>query len=195
MNSDFIYNQLISNQSKLHHIKRYINFINKCLDKNKNLSDDIYTETHHILPKSLFPEYKNLKHNPWNGIKLTYRQHYIAHFILAKIYGKGMWLAFYFMILKSEEKISSRLFEINKINYKNYIIEKNKNPEQRKKISKSISGNKNHFYGKSHTKETKQLISLKNKGRLLGNKNPMFGKKGNKCPSYGLKRSKETKKK
>lgn len=106
-----------------------------------------------------------------------------------------MWLAFYFMILKSEEKISSRLFEINKINYKNYIIEKNKNPEQRKKISKSISGNKNHFYGKSHTKETKQLISLKNKGRLLGNKNPMFGKKGNKCPSYGLKRSKETKKK
>jgi len=43
------------------------------------------TEHHHVLPKSLCPEYKNLfKHN-WNGVHLTHREHFICHWLLTKM--------------------------------------------------------------------------------------------------------------
>lgn len=42
------------------------------------------TQTHHILPKWAFPEYSNLKNNPWNCAILTHKNHLIAHFLLAK---------------------------------------------------------------------------------------------------------------
>jgi hypothetical protein len=47
---------------------------------NQNLCTD-YTETHHILPISLFPKLKKEKSNM---IKLPYKAHYIAHWLLAK---------------------------------------------------------------------------------------------------------------
>jgi hypothetical protein len=34
----------------------------------------------------MFPQYKNLKHFPWNSAKLTYRQHIIAHILLYKTF-------------------------------------------------------------------------------------------------------------
>lgn len=40
-----------------------------------------YSEKHHILPKSLFPEFKN---ESWNLIKLKYDDHITAHIYLAK---------------------------------------------------------------------------------------------------------------
>lgn len=65
-------------------------------------------------------------------------------------------------------------------------------PEEVKiKISNSLKGDKNHFYGKTHTLETRQKIIAANVGKVvvhseaakekirqskLGNKNPMYGK-------------------
>jgi len=42
------------------------------------------TAYHHILPKSLFGDYKNLKENPWNGTHLVYSDHYYAHWLLTE---------------------------------------------------------------------------------------------------------------
>jgi len=42
---------------------------------------------------------------------------------------------------------------------------KSKGPEYRKNISESVSGEKNGFYGKKHSEETKEKISQKNKGK------------------------------
>ena len=39
-------------------------------------------ETHHILPKSIFPEFVAAG---WNLVKLSYAEHYLAHEILPKI--------------------------------------------------------------------------------------------------------------
>ena len=39
-----------------------------------------------------------------------------------------------------------------------------------------LSGEKNGFYGKKHSKETRQKISKKMKGKLVGEKNPFYGK-------------------
>lgn len=44
-------------------------------------SVECYTEAHHILPKSLFPEYRRCK---WNIVKLTGRDHLYAHYYLYK---------------------------------------------------------------------------------------------------------------
>ena len=39
--------------------------------------------------EALFPEYKNLRKNPWNHVKLTSREHLIAHIMLSRcFYGK-----------------------------------------------------------------------------------------------------------
>jgi hypothetical protein len=45
-------------------------------------------ENHHILPKKLFPEFKNFNKNNWNCARLPYRDHYIAHYLLCKVFPK-----------------------------------------------------------------------------------------------------------
>lgn len=80
--------------------------------------------------------------------------------------------------------------------------------EWREKKSNSMKGENNPFYGRKHTKESKDLVSSKNKGkysgennyfygkRYIGKNNPMFGKKRpdltewikmNECPTKGTK--------
>ena len=58
------------------------------------------------------------------------------------------------------------------------------------KPSKRLFGSENAFYGKRHTEKTKKKISKANKGRLVGKKNPMFGRCGKKHPFYGKTGSK-----
>lgn len=67
-----------------HYLQRYLRFMNSILKSRPNRKTKFETELHHILPKSLFPEYSNLKKNSWNKIHLTYREHFIAHWLLYK---------------------------------------------------------------------------------------------------------------
>ena len=48
-------------------------------------------------------------------------------------------------------------------------------------MSKLTSGENNGMYGKHHTIESKQKMSINSIGKTLGNKNGMYGKKGNKA--------------
>lgn len=70
----------------LHYLTKYYSFILRCYKHNTNINE--YTENHHICPKSkdMFPEFKSLSEFKWNSIKLTYRQHIIAHIYLWKAY-------------------------------------------------------------------------------------------------------------
>ena len=80
--------------------------------------------------------------------------------------------------------------------------------EQRKKISErkkgTQQGKENHFFGKKHTEETKALIRKKATGRKQseetrakynrrGEKNNMYGKKGDLSPIKGTHRTEEEK--
>lgn len=69
-----------------HYLVRYIVFIQSCMNTN-DYTKGRYEE-HHICPKAkdMFPQYSSFKKNPWNMAKLTPRQHFIAHWILAKAY-------------------------------------------------------------------------------------------------------------
>ena len=85
-----IYSHLNSIAEKnQHYINRYIKFLT-----SRTVSID-YT-THHILPKSLFPQFAN---TPDNLIKLTNREHYIAHWMLYKAFpnSRAMLKAFWCM--------------------------------------------------------------------------------------------------
>lgn len=92
------------------HIDRYLKFIAWCASTNI-ISMPLVTEKHHICPRSLFPEYKNIRKHPWNIIHLSLRQHFVAHYILHKAYGGKMTYAAFCM---SSGLISPR--SKNKIN-------------------------------------------------------------------------------
>lgn len=87
-------------------LRIYVKYIAKCAVLNENLSEDTYTELHHICPRVFFPEYKNLKDHPWNGIRLTLGQHFTAHLILSNAYtfNGAMSQAFYLMCTQNGSK-------------------------------------------------------------------------------------------
>lgn len=154
MSSIDIYQLLYSKPHNEHYLKRYIKFIQniKKLDQQS-----LNTESHHILPKSsdLFPEYKSFKDFPMNEIKLSYRQHYIAHLILWKAYNGKQAYAFSLMCNRNmtnsrkyeifKSKLYSDLSTIMKLNNPNKTGEftkkswENASPERRIKQSKILS--------------------------------------------------------
>lgn len=101
-----------------HYLKRYIKFIFACKEfNNKNLDDSIYYEKHHIAPKAsdLFPEYENLRVHKWNKVKLTFRQHLIAHVLLWKAYGKSQAIAIDCMLDKFNSNTNTLYGENRKV--------------------------------------------------------------------------------
>ena len=96
--------------------KIYISIIVKA--KNRELDKNEYYEKHHVLPRSLFPNWIKRKENI---VFLTAREHYFCHQLLTKIYPcKKMYFALWQMSMKIYNKkqynfnISSREYERNK---------------------------------------------------------------------------------
>ena len=122
----------------LHYLQRYIKFI----ESRKNIKIINMTHLHHILPKSkdMFPEFKNLKDNQWNGINLTLREHYIAHWLLHKTFkGSSQSNAFFHMtniIGKRKSKDYALAKEIQQSTCR--LIAQN--PERNLKISNALLG-------------------------------------------------------
>lgn len=69
------------------------------------ISQDGYTERHHIIPKSLGggDEQSNL-------VRLTAREHFVAHLLLAKIYGEKMIYAAWMMMNANKKKYNNRQY-------------------------------------------------------------------------------------
>lgn len=108
-------------------------------------------EAHHICPagKTFWPEFKNLNINKWNSIKLTPREHFIAHRLLAKTYGGGMWYALNMMTISPKQisreiKITSRVYQEIKNNLSKEASKNRKgskiSKEHKEKLSKVHTG-------------------------------------------------------
>lgn len=132
--------------------------------RNRNIIVGEYYEKHHILPKSM-----GGNDNVNNLINLTAREHFIAHWLLWRIYqNKEMAFAFHSLIHMGKNQIikSSRVYEESKIAKRQFIIENNKIYHKGKKLSKKqIDGIskmfKNLIRSESHCENISN--SLKNK--------------------------------
>lgn len=168
------------------HKKHYDNLMSTRLllkkDRYKLKKNGYYFEGHHILPKckgGTGTSSKGLKCD--NIVLLTAREHFIAHWLLWMIYrDRQMALAFHKMVSVNKDQkrvFSSSGYEearlafsyTNKGNKYGAGVKKTLSLEQRERISLFMkgrwSGDKNPFYGKRHTIDSKILISNKLKNR------------------------------
>jgi hypothetical protein len=79
-------------------------------------SNYIYYEKHHILPKSIF---SNWKKEEKNMVLLTAKEHFICHLLLQKIY-KCTEIRRAFLYMSNYNKLNSKQYLLNKKNYYGY---------------------------------------------------------------------------
>ena len=116
-----------------------------------------YVEKHHVIPKSI-----GGSNGKDNIVLLTAREHFVAHMLLAKIYGKGLWQAAKMMQNKSSVQdrrfINNRLYEIARREWAIYLSGK-KRPSH---VGESI---RKHHIGSKASEETKAKMSATRKGK------------------------------
>lgn len=191
-----ISNLFLSNK----YTKYYISIIQKAISENRTKNSNIY-ECHHILPKSI---YKNYKKDKWNLVFLTFREHYICHLLLPKMFNnKNAIIKMQNALIRfTKNKKYSKNIHLAKIAF----IKRNKNRivsnETRIKLRKANSGINNPFFGKKHNIESIEKIKQANKlskalrsQKMLGKNNPMYGKFGTMHPLFNVPCSEERKKK
>jgi hypothetical protein len=152
--------------------KIYDDFISDRLQKQ---IIDGYFETHYIVPKS----YGGLNKKE-NLIKLTAKDHFFAHILLAKIYKGKMIFALNMMCkTRTQTHKNKSIYEVFKKQIAKEISKVNKNKivkqETKDKLSKTQTGkkhtlerienNRNAQLGKVMTEETKEKISQSLKGK------------------------------
>ena len=126
------------------------------------------TELHHVLPKSIFPEYANLVEHKWNGVYLTYKEHIICHRLLFKMTeGLDKSKMFYALVrmfnVSHPSNLPSRVYTELKENYKKQHWSNYKTQEEMKEIYKDHGKTSDKFVGatewfKSLTKEEQKAI-------------------------------------
>ncbi|HEH4511512.1 TPA: hypothetical protein SG275_001465 [Campylobacter coli] len=124
-------------------LEKYVDF---CLFKQTNKIKGS-TESHHILPKNIdcFPQYSK---SIWNIVNLSFKDHFIAHSILAECYPdiNKILLAWYMMANKNSK---------TKVRNLNKVIDANTYEKLKKESIKKIS------YINS------QIVSVKKNGKWL----------------------------
>lgn len=118
----------------------YCKIISYAKSQNRTKDDGNYYERHHILPKSLFPNWRLRKSNI---VLLTPREHFFVHQLLTKIYPcSEMIYAYFLMSHNGKYRVTSRDYEKSKqlmgIEKKSQIFSE----EHRRKISQSLKGRK-----------------------------------------------------
>jgi len=158
----------------------YIKILQKANNKNRTKlkKDDplyVYYELHHILPKSIYPEYKNLKKFPSNSILLTAREHFICHILLMKHYKKLNNKNAYIKMSKALHRLSSDGKHNSKI-YESLKLNLSHTEETKEKMR-----------GRVVTKEQREVLRLANLGKKQSKET--INKRANKL--RGMKRSKK----
>ena len=126
--------------------------------KNRELTTDVYIEKHHIIPKCM--------NSDGEMVCLTAREHYLAHWLLYKIYPKNNKLFFALQMMTTTKK-DERQLKLSSREYENI----------KKLHSKLKTGNKNPMYMKGY--------------KISGDRHPMWGKFGINHNTYGRKHTSE----
>jgi len=177
-------------------MNKYTKYYNRIIENRKqNPILNVYTETHHIIPRSL-----GGSNADENLVNLTAREHFICHWLLTKMYAgesRGKMInALYMMQAKNpnqkryKSKITARIYSKLREEYVEYISKLNTGriqpPEEkekqlkaqigrkrepfskewREKLSNAKKGENNTRYGVIVSEETRKKISDKIRGRI-----------------------------
>lgn len=125
----------------------YLSVYNSLIDKRKKnpLSNDVYGELHHITPKCL-----GGGDSPDNLVRLTAKEHYVAHHLLYKHYRTSSLAHAWFSMLRCDPN-QKRFFTA-----KQHEMAKTAHIEA---LKNDMRGEKNSFYGKTHSEKSRQKIS------------------------------------
>lgn len=130
------------------------------------LSDEVYTEIHHIIPRSLGGSNENT-----NLVKLSAREHFICHLLLSEIYPKETFewykMNHAFLMMCTTGKMEKRY-----LNSRIYELKKN---DFSKIMSWNSKGEKNSQYGRPRSTEVREKIR-RGVNRRIGKKNDITSK-------------------
>ena len=154
----------------MNYSKLYSTLISYRINNPLIKSKDLYVETHHIIPRCL-----GGGDSKENLINLTAREHFIAHRFLSKIYPEIIDLRFVvlMMVRRKSDKYSnistSRYYEKLKTEHSNFVSLQMKgrvvSEVTRRRLSESMTGmfvgSDNPFFGKTHSEESRKIISDK----------------------------------
>jgi hypothetical protein len=123
-----------------------------------------YSENHHIIPKSFGGSNKDD-----NLVRLTAREHFIAHLLLYKMQTTKRrihQMLTAVVVMSGKDKFNSRLYESAKKEFSILHSERISGKNSFWYGSNRI-GELNPFYGKEHTAQTKQKISKASKDKVV----------------------------
>ena len=143
--------------------------------KERVPADGVYYENHHIVMKSM-----GGKNDPENLVKLTAREHFLAHWLLWRIH-RNRETAYSFNLMKTEGKFRLRKKNFSSIAYaeaKEAISEMGHSEETCKKIG---NANRRRTYSaetleKMRNSAKKRKISAEGREKLKKRKNSMQGR-------------------
>lgn len=188
--------------------KRHYNLL-IAFARTRTLSTEIKFHVHHILPRCL-----SGTNDKSNLVALTYREHYVAHRLLAKMHPSHTGLAYACTLMLQYSTIKNgRIYEnvINNLNLSHTAEARQKigdahrgmkhTTEAKQKMSESLKGRKSYV----RTEETKQKQSKAAKGRVFteehkrklseaaqGRTSPKKGKPGHKHTEETKRKMRET---
>lgn len=128
------------------YLNRYLRFVSSFRSE-----DDKDRESHHILPSSLFPQYKSKTDAPWNRVILSSRAHYLAHWILMKALPG----------CKQSDRAFWAMTAGCRSNNRRYRISSSAFSIARAKFRESMQGENHPNYGKSESTESIEKRRLK----------------------------------
>ena len=133
----------------------------------KTKPENVYTEKHHIIPRSVCIL---LDKSQENLIYLTAKNHFLAHYYIWKWYKDELhekkWAR---SMCYALIRMKRQLMKSNNIERLSDLYDEVRR-EFSKDQSEEMKGEKNPFYGKHHSKETKRKLSEANKGKVCWNK-------------------------
>lgn len=175
---DFLIQQLstlkVKNQDK---VEEYVDY---CLNNKLETPIKFKSNLHHILPKAKslpFSEYKNLNECPWNGVNLLYKDHYIAHSILAEaISSRAISQAWHVMNITSDDthitpELYQTLYEEHKRAISEFNTGRKRSEETKQNISNALANRKlsdshvEKMRAVKRTEEQKENLRIKCSGR------------------------------